>query len=325
MADVPHRIVKLDRIYTNLDYLNITLPSDPDWQLSTYKKLVEKQRDMSKQEKEVDDPISIVSSLKSDRNTELWTNREVVLAAKVLSANNPKRHGIKFVSDNQMRRVYDIIFEVFRYRTIINEILNNIDFEDIYPNYKKMTLLVWLMSFDYYRNKFKPRKLDEKETAQSFESLKLLEIADVLKGIKIQLAASFSKFRIKHCALSLSDMLPKHLRNERFKKSPETIISCWINTFLTSVEYVITVLEKAGLTQMKNPEDVQIPETFKMDHFLPYFMHIYPKNKSVFLKNIPLFQKHLLILQVEIIRVSDRQSYIIELFLSREFICSSNN
>jgi len=49
-----------------------------------------------------------------DRSTELWTNREVVLAAKVLSATNPKKHGIKFASDNQMRRVYDIIFEVFR-------------------------------------------------------------------------------------------------------------------------------------------------------------------------------------------------------------------
>lgn len=49
-----------------------------------------------------------------DRNTELWTNREVVLAAKVLSSKTPKRHGIKFASDNQMRRVYDIIFEVFR-------------------------------------------------------------------------------------------------------------------------------------------------------------------------------------------------------------------
>lgn len=96
-----------------------------------------------------------------------------------------------------------------------------------------MTFLVWLMSFDYYRNKFKPRKLDEKETLQSFKTLKLLEIADVLKEIKIQLAASFSKFRIKYCALSLSDMLPRHLRNERFKKSSETIISCWINTFLT--------------------------------------------------------------------------------------------
>jgi hypothetical protein len=49
-----------------------------------------------------------------DRSTELWTNREVVLAAKVLSSKTPKRHGIKFASDNQMRRVYDIIFEVFR-------------------------------------------------------------------------------------------------------------------------------------------------------------------------------------------------------------------
>lgn len=102
----------------------------------------------------------------------------------------------------------------------------------MFNQYTEMTLLVWLMSFDYYRNKFKPRKLDEKELS-SFKSLKLLEIADVLKEIKIKLAASFSKFRIKHCALSLSDMLPRHLRNERFKKSSETVISCWINTFLT--------------------------------------------------------------------------------------------
>lgn len=49
-----------------------------------------------------------------DRNTELWTNCEVVLAAKVFKAENPKRHDIKFDTDNQMRRVYDIIFEVFR-------------------------------------------------------------------------------------------------------------------------------------------------------------------------------------------------------------------
>lgn len=95
-----------------------------------------------------------------------------------------------------------------------------------------MTLLVWLVSLDYYRNKFKPRKLDENETL-SFKTIKLFEIAEILKTIKIQLAASFSKFRIKHCALSLSDMLPNHLRNERFKKSSETVICCWINTFLT--------------------------------------------------------------------------------------------
>lgn len=49
-----------------------------------------------------------------NRSAELWTNREVILAATVLSVKNPKKHGIKFTSDNQMRRVYDIIFEVFR-------------------------------------------------------------------------------------------------------------------------------------------------------------------------------------------------------------------
>lgn len=61
---------------------------------------------------------------------------------------------------------------------------------------------------------------------------------------------------------------------------------------------MITVLEKAGLIQMKNFEDLHY-ETFKMDHLLPYFMHIYPKKKSEFLKKILLFQENLLILQVK--------------------------
>lgn len=60
---------------------------------------------------------------------------------------------------------------------------------------------------------------------------------------------------------------------------------------------MISVLNKAGLTQMENFKDLA-PETFKMDHMLPYFIHIYPKEKSEFLRKIPLFQKHLLIKQV---------------------------
>lgn len=107
------------------------------------------------------------------------------------------------------------------------------------------------MSFDYYRNKFKPRKLDEKETL-SYSALKLLEIVDILNKIKVQLAASFSKFRIKHCALSLSDMLPKHLRNERFKKSSEIVISCWINTFLTRLYIYIYIRTLHIVLKMSN-------------------------------------------------------------------------
>jgi len=60
---------------------------------------------------------------------------------------------------------------------------------------------------------------------------------------------------------------------------------------------VLIELNKSGFIQMKNYEDL-IPETFKMDHILPYFIHIYPKNKSEFLKTTSLFQKYLLILQV---------------------------
>lgn len=75
-----------------------------------------------------------------DRNTELWTNCEVVLAAKVLNAVNPKRHGIKFDTDNQMRRVYDIIFEVLRCKikistTILNFTIIVLIYVKLYTNF----------------------------------------------------------------------------------------------------------------------------------------------------------------------------------------------
>lgn len=65
---------------------------------------------------------------------------------------------------------------------------------------------------------------------------------------------------------------------------------------------MITALSKAGLNQIKNFEDLTL-ETFKMDHVLPYFIHIYPEKKSEFLRKTPLFQKHFLILQVYIIYI----------------------
>lgn len=58
-----------------------------------------------------------------------------------------------------------------------------------------------------------------------------------------------------------------------------------------------TILNEAGLSQLNNSEDL-VSETYKMDHLLPYFIHIYPKERSEFLKRIPLFQKYFLILQV---------------------------
>lgn len=91
-----------------------------------------------------------------DRSTELWTNREVVLAAKVLSANNPKKHGIKFASDNEMRRVYDIIFEVFRceiYRIFEKIFYNMLRF--IYFVFSLYNIIIIIFRSDNYQRNFK--------------------------------------------------------------------------------------------------------------------------------------------------------------------------
>lgn len=69
---------------------------------------------------------------------------------------------------------------------------------------------------------------------------------------------------------------------------------------------------------MKNFEDL-VSETYKMDHLLPYFIHIYPKEKSEFLNKMPLFQKYLLILQVFITYFFNKKKLISQAILKKNY------
>lgn len=80
------------------------------------------------------------------------------------------------------------------------------------------------------------REFKERKDSLSGNALKLFEMADLLIidsalwKYRVKLAASIARIRIKRGALSLNDLLPHHLRDERLmKKIEENPITCWVN------------------------------------------------------------------------------------------------
>lgn len=83
-----------------------------------------------------------------------------------------------------------------------------------------------------YHREFKERSDNlDGDALKLFEMAELIEIEEALWKYRVKLAAAFARIRIKNSALSLNDLLPLHLRDEKLsKKSDGTPITCWINT-----------------------------------------------------------------------------------------------
>jgi hypothetical protein len=66
---------------------------------------------------------------------------------------------------------------------------------------------------------------------QLFEEAGLKEADMRLWDVRVKLAASLSRLRIKNKALRLSQLLPSHLRDDRVMALDHAPVAAWINTF----------------------------------------------------------------------------------------------
>jgi hypothetical protein len=91
---------------------------------------------------------------------------------------------------------------------------------------------VSLLFYDLYKRRFLPRENHgEPLRTQLFEEAGLQEAETRLWGVRIKLAASLSRLRIKNRALNLSQLLPPHLRDAHVAALDEIPAAAWINTF----------------------------------------------------------------------------------------------
>lgn len=90
---------------------------------------------------------------------------------------------------------------------------------------------VWLLVYDFYHRSFDKREPKDAETAVNlFEKSDLHYVEAAVWTYRVKLAAAIARLRIKNSALSLNELLPKHLKNDRIMGRASTSpITCWIN------------------------------------------------------------------------------------------------
>ncbi|KAJ9581286.1 hypothetical protein L9F63_023536, partial [Diploptera punctata] len=156
--------------------------------------------------------------------------------------------------------------------------------------------LIWLLFYDLYKRRFLPRDHhEEHERIKLFERSGLLEADNLLWNMRVKLAASVARLRIKNNALQLSQLLPLHLRDERVIALDEAPVTGWINTFLIEVEEVKCTVEKAGLSTPKSDKKIDV-YNYEFDTLCPKFIKFHSSQRSD-LAQSTLVKRHHIILQ----------------------------
>ncbi|RLU18140.1 hypothetical protein DMN91_010383 [Ooceraea biroi] len=160
-----------------------------------------------------------------------WRINDILLAARVLQNTQPSPD---YANEAEMRRVFGLVYDVLRYKNILNRALEDGRFWYQNGHLKQRERVVWLLLYDMQGRKFaRQRDCEALEIREKmFKAVGLKDIEDALLNAKTHLAASISRLRIGGSALNLDQLLPTHLRiAEGISWADEgAIASGWINT-----------------------------------------------------------------------------------------------
>ncbi|XP_019865526.1 uncharacterized protein LOC109594730 isoform X2 [Aethina tumida] len=308
------------------EFFDVVLPSDDEWKTKIYYKLVEKQRLMDNCDEKMFERLEDTKIIKMhDWNikpktiapceprelllrkkkkpikvkTITWTVSDIAKAGCLLQT---PPIGTQFEDEQEMRRVYTLIYDVFRYKRVLGEALDNVTFFSIFPMLEEIQSLVWLLLYDLYHRQFKKRETKVQAIASKlFESAGLSFVENALWTQRVKLAASIARLRIKNNALTLSELLPHHLRDERLIDNETTKpVTCWVNT--NRVQNRQDLCEKLEREFQLRLIDINLPSSlitvngFKFDNHCPQIIEFHTSMRTK-LSRSDLVKNHELILQ----------------------------
>ncbi|XP_014243661.1 uncharacterized protein LOC106663365 isoform X2 [Cimex lectularius] len=294
----------------HLAHLGIVLPSNSTWRNDNYFRLVELHRRgginlptkykhiTSSGEQDEAQPTCVKQpKLESEINSDTalpitWTREDLIFTSQLLtlSEKNLVAHALIGKNQEQLRRVYTLAFDILRFKPILQEALEDIEFFKTYPQFGLYPWKVWVIVFDLYRRDFLLRDTMESSLEVLFNKENLSEIEFALWINKVQLAAAISRLRIKNRAHILEDMLPPHLQITH-KISNGPVIGGWINTFKIEKSAFFKCLE----TELKDDSDQDPNDNFIKDHIVPRYIHCYNKNRENILNPDLVTKKHFII------------------------------
>ncbi|XP_024946504.1 uncharacterized protein LOC107273416 isoform X2 [Cephus cinctus] len=211
-----------------------------------------------------------------------WRVEDLLLAAKVLQ----KEESPIYSDEAEMRRVFGLVYDVLRYKKILNHALDDVAFWYYHPKFKSRERIVWLLLYDMQGRKFARRgdiaEVEAREKA--FEAANLKEIEDTLLNAKIRLAASVSRLRIEGSALTLGELLPLHLRNAEGVVWGEegALASGWINSMkISSKKEFIHEMSKIGLRLCVDCTTADLEEdSYAFDPLCPKVVNLHDKARE---------------------------------------------
>ncbi|CAH0552622.1 unnamed protein product [Brassicogethes aeneus] len=207
------------------EYCDVILPSDDEWRTKVYYKLVERQRLMDDSEK------NMLDHLLEEKNVKLheWNIRpktKVPCEPPVLLKKKKKHVTTKSIPWT--------VSDIAKAGCLLQTPPINTQFDDEQEMRRlvEKSALVWLLLYDLYHRSFNKRETKVQAiAAKLFDSSGLSFVENALWTQRIKLAAAVSRLRIKNNALSLSELLPPHLQDERVSANEGSKpVTCWVNT-----------------------------------------------------------------------------------------------
>ncbi|XP_055592929.1 uncharacterized protein LOC129744438 [Uranotaenia lowii] len=257
----------------------------------------------------LDDPIDFCNIDEYNQ----WRLEDIARAGKLL--RRPPL-GVTFNDELEMRKVFSMIYDVFRFKLVLQQALKNIHFYENHPQLNGETTRVWLLLYDMYLRKFLKREPEQIILQQVlFQDAELFEIDQCLEVDSVKIAAALTRIRIQNSAYDLTTLLPAHLQDDKVAVVVSNpIVTGWINLFriktkpqadqrLRSLGYELIeqpIISNTSLMNLFNPKErMYIPLAmgkYKWDKLCPQIIYIYPEDRRKFVRS-ELIDRHDMIIQ----------------------------
>ncbi|XP_045763931.1 uncharacterized protein LOC123866417 isoform X2 [Maniola jurtina] len=225
-----------------------------------------------------------------------WDIGQVMKAARLLC--KPPMP-VNFEDEQEMRCVYSLIYDVFRYKSILDQAIEDIDFFGDYPQLLDHRHSTWLFLMELARRRWVSRPRAEVERAKLLLDQAGHPFKDVEAAIwdeRVHFAAAIARIRIKNRAFTLSDLLPAHLREERISACVnKDTVTGWVNTFKEKkVAELVKRLHESGYSY-SNSRQLCAGE-YRFDRVCPRFITLRPP-ANVSVGQLDLVKNGIIVLQ----------------------------
>ncbi|OWR46394.1 hypothetical protein KGM_205183 [Danaus plexippus plexippus] len=225
-----------------------------------------------------------------------WDIGQVLKAAKLLC--KPPLD-VNFADEQEMRCVYSLIYDVFRYKSILDQAIEDTDFFGDYPQLSDHRHSTWLFLMELARRQWVARSRGDADRATRLLNEAGFPFKDVESAVwdqRVHFAAAIARIRIKNRAFSLSALLPPHLREERISACVnKDLVTGWVNTFKAKkIAALVERLHELGYSY-SNSRQLCAGE-YRFDRVCPRFITLRPP-QNVSIGQLDLVKEGIIVLQ----------------------------